>query len=137
MARTYFDKTAIIVPYMGDDDMPQYMRIQLDTPEGIDRRKLLRATRKFLMINFGVKVSNDFVRRCCQIINQHDVTTQAIPKTREEKREIMDRLVIALQEEEDNYAAQAGGYSISEAEAIEEAELDMPVVQEVVTRPAS
>lgn len=137
MARKYFDKTAIIIPYMGDDDTPQYLRVQIDTPEGIDRRKLLRGVRKYLKTTFGVNASNDFVRRCCQIINQHDMQAKSVEYSREQKNEIMDRLVLAIQEEEDNYAAQTGRYSLSEAEAIEEAELEMSTMQAESTRPAS
>ena len=128
MARKYYGKTAILIPHIADNDTPDWLRIQLDTPEGIDRRKLLRATRKFLKGTFGVKVSNDFVHRCCTIVNQHD-ETPARQWQPEEKREFMDKLVIAIQEEEDNYAAQAGGYSISEAEASEEAELEVSTLQ--------
>lgn len=128
MARKYYGKTAILIPHISDNDTPDWMRIQLDVPCGIDRRKLLRATRKFLKATFGVKVSNDFVHRCCMIVNQHDA-----PSGRQwqpyEKRQLMDELVVAIQEEEDRYAAEAGGYSISEAETLEEAEMDMPVVQ--------
>ena len=128
MARKYYGKTAILIPHISADDKPDWLRIQLHTPEGIDRRKLLRATRKFLKESFGVKVCNDFVHRCCTIVNQYD-ETPARQWEPEEKREFMDKLVIAIQEEEDRYAAEAGGYSISEAEAIEEPEVEVPTLQ--------
>lgn len=137
MARKYYGRTAILIPHIGQDDKADWLRIGLDVPEGIDRRKLLRGVRIFLKQKFGIKASNDFVHRCCTIVNQHDVVAEPIVfSSPEEKRDFMDRLVLAIQEEEDNYAAQAGGYSLSEAEATEEAELEVSSLQgEPVTLP--
>lgn len=129
MARKYYGKTAILIPHIGEQDTPDWLRIQLEAPNGIDRRKVLRAVRKFLKANFDVKVSNDFVHRCCSIINQHDIQRPQEFQSSEDKREFMDRLVLNIQEEEDKYAAQTGGYSCSEAEASEEAELEVPTLQ--------
>ena len=125
----YYGKTAILIPYIKDDDTPDWIRIQLVAPEGIDRRKLLRSTRIFLKQNFGKKVSNDFVRRCCMIVNQHDTAPRKIWDSPDERREFMDRLVLSIQEGEDQHEAQAAGYSISEAEATEEAELEVSSLQ--------
>lgn len=124
-----YGKTAILIPHMSEDDKADWMRITIDAPDGIDRRRVWRGIRKFLQNTFGVTVSNDFVRRCCMIINQHDQKLEATPMSTEEKRNFMDRLVISIQEEEDRIALEARGHSGSEADVTQEAEVDMPSLQ--------
>jgi len=121
----YYGRVAILIPYVSDKDTPEWFRINIEAREGIDRRKVLRGTRRFIQDNFGVKVSNDFIKKRIQIIFEPADAPSRF-KTVEEKTQFMDKLVLAIQEEEDKYAAQNGGYSESEAEVPCEAGVEVP-----------
>lgn len=122
----YYGKTAILIPYINDDDKPDWIRITLDTPKGIYVSKVYSGIKKYILDKFGVKVDTAFVKKHIQIYNE---SAHARTMSPDEKREFMDKLVRTIQEEEDKYAAENGGYFKAENAACEKAEVEMPTVQ--------
>lgn len=122
----YYGKTAILIPYINDEDKPDWIRITLDTPEGIYVSKVYSGIKKYILDKFGVKVDTAFVKKHIQI---HNETVHARTMSPDEKREFMDKLVLTIQEEEDKYADSLGGYTEAEDAACKKAEVEVSTMQ--------